>query len=756
LIPLRSFLHGPAAWFLAVGLTLLALEARAAEAPPSVAAGRAEAPIRLDGLLDEEAWRHAGIIPDLAQQDPHPGEATRFRTEVRLLQDGANLYVGVICTDPEPEKVAIHTMLRDGDMSGDDTVALVIDTFEDARTGYYFRINAAGARQDGLVAGSEGASLDWDGIWDARTRRTAGGWSAEIVIPSKTLRFRSGSGSWGLNVERAVAREKLVLRWAGTTLDSSFYDLKRAGRLLAVSGMNQGASVSISPYFLGRREARFGPSGSSSGGEGGLDVAYNLTSELAAVATVHTDFAETEVDTRQINLTRFPLFFPEKRSFFLEGGNEFAFGSGLGLDPDFIPFFTRRVGLFEGQPIPIRDGLKLVGRHGPVGVGLLDVETDDSPRAPATNLFAGMVTLDASSHLRFGAIATDGDPSGRGTNWLGGVNAVWRSATFLGDKNLVGGAWTSRTGGEPAGDGVPFFDRPGIHPATTPPPPADARRSGWGFNIEYPNDLWYFFANYKDLGGDLNPALGFIPRPGTRQIQFGDAYQPRPKEGWWGSFVRQFFFETYVTYVTDLKDRPESWRIFIAPFNITSPRGAHAEVNWEPQYERLDKPFEVAPGVVIPAGDYHFTRYRIELDSSTFRPWRVGTNCIVGEFFDGGLAQTQSFVGFTTPGGHLELNLAAELDYGDLREGSFTERLLQLKEVYAFTPEVVLSSFVQYDSETRNLGINSRLRWTIRPGTDLFIVWNRGWERPLPDPGDLTLAPIADEVVLKLQHTWRP
>src|SRR6266850_3437911 len=343
--------------------------------PPIVTAGTADSPIRLDGALDEAVWARAGVIRDLIQQDPQPDEPTPYRTEVRLLVDRENLYLGVRCLDPEPDKIAIHTMQRDGDMSGDDAVSFIIDTFEDARTGYFFRINAGAAKQDGLVSGPEGASLDWDGIWDARARRGSEGWTAEIVIPARTLRFPAGSAGWGFNVQRYVARERIRLRWAGTTLDASFTDLRRAGRLEGVGDLRQGPGISVSPYALGRREARFQPSATGGQGDAGLDVTWSIAPERSAVGTINTDFAETEADTRQINLTRFDLFFPEKRSFFLEGANQFDFGSGLGLDQDFVPFFSRRVGLVGNDQVPINAGVKLVGRHGPVGVGVLDVAT---------------------------------------------------------------------------------------------------------------------------------------------------------------------------------------------------------------------------------------------------------------------------------------------------------------------------------------------------------------------------------------------
>jgi len=696
----------------------------------SVTAAFTHEPIHLDGLLNEPAWRRAGTIPVLVQQSPNPGAPTPYHTEVKVLVDRKHLYIGIVCSDPDPAKIAIHTMERDGNLRGDDTVAVVLDTFNDHRTGYAFRINAAGARQDGLISGPDNISLDWDGIWDARTARNAHGWTAEIVIPAETLRFRPGQDHWGFNVERTVARDRTVLRWQGTTLDSSLYDFRRDGTLDGVGGLQQGKGLSISPYGLVRNDADLGTGHSTIQGDGGLDVTYNLTPDLTGVLTLNTDFAETEVDTRQVNLTRFPLFFPEKRSFFLEGSSLFTFGSGL--NHDFIPFFSRRIGLYNGHQVPILGGVKVLGRAGRWNIGALDTITGSSSVADGTNLFAGRVTYDADEHLTVGTIVTDGDPDGIHDNALYGVDALWQTSTFHGDKNFSVGGWSAWSAG----------DNP------------HGRRNGWGLSVDYPNDLWNLFFIVKEFGDGLNPALGFLPRPGTRWYQGGGAYQPRPHGGPFG-WVRQFFFETFITYVEDLGGHAESWRVFMTPFNVVTQSGDHAETNIAPQFERLDAPFEVANGVLIPPGEYHFTRYRVQLESSRHRPWRAGVTVWLGNFYTGSLTQWETFVSYTTPSGHLRLRLDAENDFGHLPQGNFIQRLWQTKVAWAFTPDIILSSYTQFDSESGNLGTNTRLRWTFRPGNDLFVVWNHGWEHIPGSPESLSFRPVSNQLVVKLRWTFR-
>ena len=694
-----------------------------------IEAGPATERIVLDGKLDEAAWSAAGTVTGLTQQDPEPGRPTPFdHTTVSVLADGDTLYFGIVCPDPAPAKIAVHTLQRDGDLDGDDSIALVLDTFRDGRTGYLFRVNAGGARQDGLISGSEDVSYDWDGLWDARVRRTAEGWTAEIEVSAASLRFRPGRPLWGFNVERYVARDRMTLRWTGTGRDARLEDLRRAGELGGLADLRQGLGLAFVPYALGRADDRRARPGTHTRGDAGFDLSYNLTPALGAVLTVNTDFAETEVDSRQVNLTRFPLFFPEKRAFFLEGSNLFGFGAGLG--EDFIPFYSRRVGLVRGRVVPLDAGIKVLGRAGPWSIAALDVETGESSAVPAANLFAGRTTYDVSEHLRLGALATRGDPRGDRDNGLLGLDGLWQTASFRGDKNLSFGAWLARSDGDL---------RPG-------------RRTGWGFKADYPNDRWDVALTYLELGEALDPALGFLPRPGTRQVDAGGAFQPRPRADGPFSWVRQFFFETFLSRVDRLDGTTESWRIFTAPFNAVTRSGEHLEANWAPQFERLDAPFEVAEGVVIPPGEYTFDRYRVEAQSSDSRPWRVGSTVWFGEFFGGRLTQWESFVNRTFGPGRLRLELDAENNFGHLPQGDFVQRLYQWRTVYAVSPDLVISAFTQYDSESRDLGLNARLRWTIDPGRDLFVVWNRDWKRLTPP--DERFMRQADQVVVKLRWTW--
>src|ERR1051326_8271458 len=376
---MRSVATNPASWrrFAARALTAMLFLAVtiACPAQPSISAGQITGEIHLDGRLDEDAWQTAPALT-LTQQSPRPGQPNPYSTEVRILVSGDALYFGFTCHDPHPERLALHTMQRDGDLTGDDTVALVLDTYGDHRTGYFFQINSAGARAHGLISTADNVSLDWDGIWDSRTARSADGWTAEVIIPSRTLNFTRRLAAWGLNVERSIPRERMMLRWSSPTLDSFLYDLSRAGTMTGIEGLQQGKGIELSPYGTGRSKRLYGVSPRAWQATAGGDVAWKATPQLTSVFTVNTDFAETEVDSRQINLTRFPLFFPEKRAFFLEGANQYTFGAGL--SEQFIPFFSRSIGLLDGVQVPLDAGVKLNGRVGRWNLAVLDVQTRDT------------------------------------------------------------------------------------------------------------------------------------------------------------------------------------------------------------------------------------------------------------------------------------------------------------------------------------------------------------------------------------------
>lgn len=685
--------------------------------------------IHLDGALDEPAWTSAPVMV-LTQQDPHPGEPTAYRTEVRLLADKEHLYLGVTCIDPDLEHLSIHTITRDSDQTDDDHLTIVLDPFGTQRLGYVFQVNAGGGRADGLISpAARLPNYDWDGLWNARVRHTAQGWVAEIEIDTHGLAFPAGADQWRFNVQRYVPRHQLSLQWAGIALNAQIFDLARTGTLSGVAGFDQGLGLTITPYGLARHDSVRGDTVEQVGG----DVRYNLTPSLSATLTVNPDFAEAEADTDQINLTRFSLFYPEKRRFFSEGSNLFTFGAGLTDNSDvpvFLPFYSRNIGLVDGEAVRVDSGVKVLGAAGPWSIGALDVETGRSGVAGPQRLLAGRLVYDVTDHLRVGTLLTSGDPTGHAYNRFAGTDVVWHTSNFQGDKNLTLSGWAAHSSD-----------------------PLPGRHNGWGLYAEYPNDLWRAYGSINVFGDALDPALGFLPRPGTRQYDYYIDYRPRPTSEplrW----ARQFFYQLEVLQVEDLHGTTQTRRIFTAPFNVDAESGAHYEFDWIPEYEALTAPFEVSPGVTLPVGRYHFERYHFEAQSSEARPWRIGSMVEVGSFYSGHLTQLMPYVDWTGWEGKLRIKLSNETDFGRLPQGRFIQRLYVLKASYAFSPDLIIASLAQYDSTVGHIGVNARLQWTIAPGRDFFLVLNHGVEASITDPYARAL-PVANVVTAKLRWDLR-
>jgi hypothetical protein len=682
--------------------------------------------IRIDGRLDEAAWRETVPLSRFVQREPAEGGEPSEETEIRVLFTDTALYVGAICHDRSPREIVATQLSRDADLDVDDRLTIVLDPFFDHRNGFFFQVNAAGARTDGQVSNNaESLSRDWDGIWNAVARISDEGWIAEIEIPFKTLRFKPGQPVWGFNVERLIKRRQEIDRWAAARQNVWIGNLSEVGQLDGLAGVRQGLGLDVRPY--GSAAATDG----SGNATGGVDLFKNLTSSVNAAVTVNTDFAETEADLRQVNLTRFPLFFPEKRSFFLEGAGVFDV-AGLIDTTDLRPFFSRRVGLIGDVAVPVRLGVKLTGRQSDYNVGVLDVETGALTDAglpggavDRQNLLVARVSRNLFQQSWIGGILTHGDPSGADDNTLIGGDARFATSTFRGNKNLsldlfVLGTYDGATG---------------------------ARDGAGGFRIDYPNDRWDVALNWRQIGDQFRPALGFVPRTGIRTTDVSLAFQPRPER--WG--IRQFFFEVNPVAITDLQNRLESGSVFTAPLNVRTESGEHLEWDYIPTFEHLDQPFEISPGVVIPPGSYRWTRYRAEVNTATKRPWVIDAAWWWGGFYGGTLDQLE-FGATLKPSRHIALSVQAERNTVTLPEGSFNTEVLTLKADYNVTANLSWANLAQYDNESTVAGLQSRFRWILQPGNDLFLIVNRGWRRTF-DEGRFD--PVLDRALAKLQYTVR-
>ncbi|MCD6192743.1 MAG: carbohydrate binding family 9 domain-containing protein [Candidatus Aminicenantes bacterium] len=690
---------------------------------------RVEKGPKLDGDLSDEVWQQAIPYTGFRMVEPYPDQEPSEKTELRILYDKKNLYIGIYCYDQQVDKISANSMAFDQPGKSDDIVRILLDPFQDKRNAFVFSVNPRGARSDGIAMG-ERASLNWDGIWKAKAKIQPDGWSVEVAIPFQTLSFNKKLKAWGLNVERYIPRKQEVIRLSGISRDTFFYTPMAAALLEGISGVKQGRGVTVKPYVnMSSYRNQEVSSKFSWDSTAGIDIYKHFTPNFVGVFSYNTDFAETEVDARRINLTRFPLYFPEKRTFFLEGSEIFSFG--LGLHRSFIPFFSRRIGLYKSKQVPVQFGAKIYGKLGQTNIAFLDVRTNSFEDLPAKNFIAARVYQNIWSESKVGFIFTNGIPSADGRNTLFGLDFTYATSKFRGNKNLYIGAWWVYNWNE--------FTQ--------------GKHYGFGGMIDYPNDLWDIHFIYHYLGDSLNPGLGFLPRKNIQYVSAGFDYQPRPEKGLIGRLIRQFFFQLYGTFYWDLAGHLETCRIFTAPLNARTESGEHIEFNVIPNRDVLPYDFEVAEGVVIPAGAYNFTNYRFEFNSASFRQVKFDLSYRFGEFYSGHYKDLTLGLGLKYKGNvvvQLDLNLVR----GDLPQGKFNENVYQLKADIYLSPDLGLLNYIQYDDVSNRLGANIRLKWRISPGNVIYLVYNSTWERRW-DPLS-RFVPLESRGVFKITFSWRP
>ena len=692
------------------------------QAQPSLRVAGGNVPIRIDGVLDERPWVTADPIPMLTMIEPNEGAMPTVATTVRVIVEPTALFIGVTCADSDPQGIVSFTKQRDGSLRNEDNIKIVLDTFLDGRSGYVFQVNPSGARYDALInPGGDSENSNWDGIWMAATRRDANGWTAELWIPTQTLTFEKSLTSWHFNIERRVQRLQETDRWASPKRDWKLTQTSRAGLITDLPPLSQGRGLAVRPAVTGGGGINGPGQPLNHTGDASLDVTQRVGPNLVSSFSVNTDFAESEVDTRRTNLTRFPLFFPETRTFFLEGSDIFSFGLGLGNDV--IPFFSRRIGLVAGREQPILFGGKINGRIGRTNVGGLVTRTRDARGlAPAASMASTRVKRNILGESSVGLIATVGDPLGRSGSWLAGPDVTFQTSHFRGDKNLRAGAWAL------------LMDRQG----------ATGDRSAMGFRVDYPNDLWNLIASTMRVGDGFDPSLGFVPRRAMYYHRLQVTNQPK-RDGW----LREMEHESQLHLFTNLSGHWESYRTMLVPLNWRFASGDRVEVNVVPTGERLVAPFEVANHVRIPAGSYHWVRYRIEEGFAPKRPLSGQLTWWFGGFYTGTLDQ---IIWTTTwhPSALIALELTGERDIGDLREGRFVQAVTGTRVRFNVSPDMQVSSYWQYDTQSRSIGSNSKLRWTFRAVGDLFVIYNHN-VRDIGDRWQLD----SNQLLVKLQYAFR-
>ena len=697
--------------------------ARAQDAPRTVRAARLTENIALDGRLNEPAWSAAEPATGFLQVEPKEGAAPSAQTQVRVLTTPGAIVIGVHCQDLDPSAIVSYSVRRDAALASEDHVRVVLGPFMDGRSGYVFSVNPSGARYDALVnPGGETENPEWDGYWEAATARVSDGWTAEIRIPVQTLSFKPGLTTWHFNVQRRVQRLLESSRWATPARQIQVMQTSRAGLLTDLPAFDLGLGLTVRPAVTAGAGVPSPGAPVDGDFQPSLDVTKRLGSNVLASLTVNTDFAETEVDTRRTNLTRFPLFFPEKRTFFLEGDDIFAFG--LGLNQDVLPYFSRRIGLLGGREVPITAGGKVNGRLRNTNFGGVIVRTArESDIADDSSVMAvGRVKQNLWAESWVGAIVSAGDPLGRPGSWLGGVDFTYATSRFRGDKNFLVGVWGLATGREGLGHD----------------------RTSHGFKVDYPNDKWDIALTYKRIGKDFDPSVGFVPRPAVQVYNLTFNNRTRLSSG----PIQQLFHEFEPSLTTDLSGTWESYRVFFAPVNWRFRSGDRFELNANPTGEQLTATEEIA-GIEVPAGRYHWTRYRVEVGTAPKRRLYSQVTWWFGGFYDGRLQQL-IWTGAWNPAPIVTVEFSGERNAGRLQAGRISQTLVGTRVRVNFSPDMSLASYVQYDTDSDSLGTNTRFRWTFLPVADLFVVYNHNlrslldrWQRD------------SNQLLIKIQYAWR-
>ena len=699
-------------------------------ARPSLRVGMIAASVVIDGKLNEPWWQTVDSIPNLTEVEPAEGDAPFARTVVRVVTTGDAIIIGVRADDADPSEIVTFARQRDAILDNEDHIAIILDTYRDGRSGYVFAVNPNGARYDALVSDrGESANANWDGVWEAAATRTATGWEAEFRIPLKSLLFRTGLDTWGFNIERRIQRLQETDRWSSPSRDYNLTQASRTGILVGLPQFDLGLGLSVRPALTAGGARDSAGAAVRDRSHPSLDVTQRLGANSLASLTVNTDFAETEVDARQVNLTRFPLFFPEKRTFFLEGSDIFDdFGLGLRSDLDVLPFFSRRIGLLAGQQVPIDAGLKVNGRLGGTNFGALTVRTRNVDTLPtASTMGVVRVKQNVLRESSIGFIATTGDPLDRAGSWLVGPDVTFQTSRFRGDKNFLVGVWALATGrADLVGD-----------------------RTAFGVKVDYPNDLWDVALKYKRIGDAFDPSLGFVPRAGVHLADLNINWQPRPQHPIGPLHIRQCFWENELSYVAGLVGGWQSYRYFMAPINCRLESGDRFEFNIVPTGERLTAPFDVADSVTIQPGTYRYTRFRLEGGLAQKRRFSAQATWWFGRFFDGHLDQYE-ITGAWKPSSLVIVEFSGEHDVGRMPAGNFTTDLVSTRLRLNVSPDLQLTSLVQYDNVSHALGTNTRLRWTFDPLGDLFVVYNHNISRPT---NAWTFA--GNELLLKVQYAFR-
>jgi hypothetical protein len=679
----------------------------------SVEVVRTEVAPKIDGVLDDELWKRATVIADLHQYQPVDHGEPSEKSEFYLAYSERFLYIAARLYDSNPELISARQLVQGQGMPFDDAFEFILDTFNTGRTGYQFQVNPNGIRREGLYENPRNLNNDWTGIWLVESRIDDKGWTAEVAIPFNTLNFDPTSTEWGFTIARTIARKQEELAWSSFNRD---INPSTTGLLTGIRDIRQGVGLDVIPsiamamnedYVAGTTSDRIDPS---------VNVFYKFTPNLTGALTLNTDFSATEVDNRQVNLSRFSLFFPEKRDFFLQDVDIFSFGGrtggggfgggGGGNNQNGIPFYSRRIGLSSvGQPVDIEAGAKVTGRVGQWNLGALAVQQGENGALDSKALFVGRATANVLSESNVGVIFTSGNPNSDIDNSLVGADFRYQNTRFSPSHTLRSDVWVQQT--------------------DTKGRTGDDRAYGYNVNMDTQNNGFGGGTGYYHFGEAYNPALGFANRVGIDTFWVGGSgryfLQGNP-------LIRLINAFTRFEHIKDSKTgemQSESW--FMRPLNINTHRGDQFGLGMARNREGLTKPFEISPGIFIPVGKYAFTEYNVEMGLSNQRDFSPNIQLATGEFYDGNRDRIR--VGFDwRPEEHFNFGWNYDYQQIELPAGNFDVRLVTANANYAFNAKWSWVNLVQYDNSSSSMGLNSRLRWNPQAGEDLYIVFNYNFD----------------------------
>lgn len=691
---------------------------------PSLRAEKIDQEPIIDGVLDEAVWRRAEKADGFLQQEPDQYDPASEATEVQVAFSETHLFVAVRAYDSEPSEIIARELGRDVRLFRDDSIALLFDTFHDRRNAYFFETNPLGSRTDGYVTDEELFSLEWDGIWRVSSRRTADGWVSEIAIPLKILRFDPASDTWGFQVRRYIRRKNEYSFWSPIGVDASFRRLSKAGVLNGVDGLQPGRDLRIKPY-VSASSSRDEDGVTRDDSDLGMDVKWAVGQGLTLDMTVNTDFAETEVDELRVNLSRFSLFFPEKREFFQENAGIFEFGPDLG--PALKVFFSRRIGIDEGgRQVPLDFGARLAGREGPWSLGVIGARTG-SPAAEsqeglveASDTDWGVVRLKRNIGRRsnLGLIATEKRAGAGENNRVWGLDGSWKPT----DELSLWAFATSSSGPGEASDGW-------------------ARGAGGS----YRGEEWRVRASALDLDDTYDPQVGFVRRKGIRTYYGEVGWMPRPE--WSG--VRNLSFGVEGETFERQDGETESILASVNLFGLNTDSGHRVQTFLRYRFEELFEPFEIFDQVVLPMGGYHWNEWGVRVGTSQAYPFSADMFFTAGEFY-GGDRTNHGLTLRWRPSGHLSFTTTWNNNDVSLPQGDFETNVWRQRVRYAWTADLDANMFLQYNDAAELVAVNLRMGWRYRPGSDLFIVYNQSWGAP--ELGDLS--DRDRRLAVKITYTW--